>query len=497
MKKYYSLLIALLILLSSAKAQLSVILNPPNGGLKDALVANETPNSNWGTHLNTEATTWTCSSVLCNGRTLFQFDYSIIPPGSIIHTAEFKLFADVNAVNCITGQPTYGANNQGYVRRITQSWDENTITWNNQPSYTAVGEVLVPASTSTAQDYTIDVTTMVQDFVNDPSNDFGFILMLDDETNYYKSLIFGSNDNPDTSLSPRMLISYTPPTAECREFVLNTDGADALIATEFANLNFVTHPSDEVITWTCNSVLCLGRSLIQFNLSSIPQTALVDSAFLELYANANNLNGIQGSPMYGNDNVGLIQRITQSWNPNTVTWNSQPLSTTVDEVYLPQSTSTVQNYRVDVRSLVSGMVSNPTTNYGFLMRQVDEVNYYNSLIFSSGDDPNPALRPKLKICFRTTSAVADNLQILHGMKIYPNPFSETSTLEFYSERSNEKIELNIYDMTGRLVQVNPKITTLNGRNESQLKKGNLLPGIYFIHIASEKNGAQTLKVIIQ
>ncbi len=495
MFKFSTLSFLLACIFNASIAQVTVTLNPSTGNLKDALVANETPNSNWGSHLNTEATTWTCSSVLCNGRTLFQFDYSSIPVGSIIHTAELKLIADLNAVNCITGQPTYGAN-QGYVRRVTQSWNENTVTWNNQPTFTSLGEVLVPASTSTAQNYSVDLTVMVQDFVNDPANDFGFIVMLADEIYYYKSLIFGSNDNPDTSLAPRMVISYTPP-AECLEFVLNEDGYDALIATEYPNLNYITHPSNEVITWTCNSILCLGRSLIKFDLSTIPSTAIVDSAFLELSANINNANGMQGSPMYGPHNSGLIQRITQSWNPNNVTWNSQPTSTSVGEVTLPQSSSIAEDYRVNIISLVQDMVSNPSTNYGMLMRQIDEVDYYNSLIFSSGDDSDPAKRPKLKVCFRATTSISENSGSIHGMQVYPNPFSESASLVFYTDKFTERINLDIFDISGRIVQKSSEQNVKIGRNEISLNKGKLASGIYFIRLTSNQNEFKSLKFIVE
>jgi len=498
MKNIYKAFLLLFMLnAGDASSQLSITLNPPGGGLKDAVIANQTPTSNWGNFRNTEATTWTCASILCNGRTLFQFDYSAIPAGSIIHSAELKLFADIDAVNCIVGQPTYGADNDAFIRKVNQAWDENTVTWDTQPTFTNLGEVHVPASTTTDQDYIIDLTNMVQDFVNNPLSDFGFIFMQNDEVNFYKSLIFGSNDHPDSSLWPRMEISYTPLSQECLDFDLNTFGEDALIATEYPNNNYVVHHSNEAITWTCASVLCLGRSLLQFELSSIPTNAIVDSAYLELYANENNGNGIAGSPMYGTDNVGLVQKITQAWNPTTVTCNNQPTSTNVNEAIIPQSMSTVEDYRIDVTTLTQDMISNPISNYGFMLRQVDEVNYYNSLIFSTGEDVDPTKHPNLKVCFRIPTSISDNLNSLHSIKLYPNPFSENATIEFYSEKANNSIEMKMFDTTGRLVRSATHMLSHPGKNTINLNKGNLVSGIYFITLNSNDKGHQSLKFIIE
>ena len=69
-----------------------------------------------------------------NNRTYVQFDLSSIPSGSTINSAELRLYM-------------YDAPNQNRtyrVHRVTQSWGETTITWNNAASYDST----VTASTS-------------------------------------------------------------------------------------------------------------------------------------------------------------------------------------------------------------------------------------------------------------------------------------------------------------------------------------------------------------
>jgi hypothetical protein len=496
MKKIFTAVLTLHVIF--CQGQTSIVLNPAQGLLKDALVANQTPNQNWANHQNTEATTWTCSSVLCNGRTLIQFDFSGIPQGSIINSAELFLYADINAINCSPGQPTYGMNNNGFIRKITQAWSENTVTWNNQPTFTSTGEIPVPASTGTAQDYVIDMTSMVQDFVSNPSTDFGFIIMLADEFNYYKSLIFGSNDHSDTSLRPQMVINYSTPLQECVEFILNDDGYDVLLSNEYPNNNYLIHESNELITWTCSSVLCNGRSLIRFDLSSIPQNSLVDSAFIELFANVNNHNGVAGSPTYGVNNTGLIQKVTQPWNQNTVTWNTQPASTSTNQVTVPHSNSNAQDQRLDVLTLVRDMVSNPGSNYGFLLRQQDEINYYNSQIFSSGEDPDPAKRPRLKVCFRTTTGLNDNEgQNFTSVKLYPNPMADHAILEFNFKQANTKIIIDIFDITGRILGSHHLLSEVSQHNTFSISRRNLVKGIYLIKLSTENGDISCHKLIVE
>ena len=375
-------------------AQQTVTLKPVNGAGKDALLTTQLPNNNYGNHPEIEGITWTCSSVLCLGRSLIEFDLSFIPSGSTINSATLNLYANPNALNGISGQPTYGSDNAGFVRRVTQSWNQNTVTWNNQPITTTQNEVVIPQSISTSEDYSLDVTTLTQDIIDNPTAGFGFMISEQNETTWYNSLIFGSSDNTDTSLAPGLTITYTPPdTLTCIELQPGpVEGKDVIVTTQAPGTNYETHPDFEANTWTCSSVLCLGRSFIQFDLSSIPSSAHIDSAFLFLYADSLNVNGILGQPTYGSDNAGVLRLVTQSWNETTITWNTQPTFSMQDEVVLPQSTSTMQDYILDIKNIVQTSVQYPTTSFGFMMMELNETTWYNSLTFGSSDGQDVNIR---------------------------------------------------------------------------------------------------------
>ncbi|MCX6275783.1 MAG: DNRLRE domain-containing protein [Bacteroidetes bacterium] len=384
---------------------------------------------------------------------------SFIPAGSVINSATLYLYANNNAPNGIVGQPTYGNDNAGYLRRITQSWNENTVTWNNQPATTTVNQVLIPQSTSTSQD--------------------GFMISEINEVNYYNSLIFCSSDIPDTSLAPALVVTYTAPGGMiCFEVQPNAaDGKDASVTTQVPTANYGTLIDYEGITWTCQSVLCNGRSLIQFDLSAIPSTANIDSAFLFLYANNNAVNGIVGQPTYGTDNAGYLRRITQTWDENTVTWNNQPATTTQDEVIIPQSTSSSQDYTLDIKAIVQASVQNPSTSFGFMISEINEVNYYNSLIFGSSDAADANIHPKLKVCYTPTTAISENN--FSTLSIYPNPSGHSFVI---SDSGHSIDQVEVYNMLGEMIIIQ------KGRGNSipiSIDGSSLTIGVYFARIITD------------
>src|SRR3982750_2235672 len=109
MKKLLPLLIIFTLSVFHLIAQTTVTLQPANGTGKDANIASFTPTANFGIHEDFEGVTWTCGGNLCLGRSLVEFDLSFIPAGSTINSATLNLFANLNNVNGISGQPTYGS----------------------------------------------------------------------------------------------------------------------------------------------------------------------------------------------------------------------------------------------------------------------------------------------------------------------------------------------------------------------------------------------------
>ena len=515
-------------------------------------------NTNFGTYTDMVAIAWTFSGIPGTLRSLIRFDLNQIPVNSTVQQATLTLFNNPTSGNMGGSHSNLSGSNASWLQKVTSPWSESTVTWNTQPTTTTLNQVALPQSTSAHQNYALNVTTLVQDMVNDPATNYGFMLRLQTES-YYRGLVFASSDCADSTKWPKLEITFLPvnsliasitaagPTTFCApgsvtlnastgvgfsyqwrlnnvpitgattssyaatatgnydcivsnicgslssnviavtantlfgaaisaagpttfcyggSVVLNatptgsgysyqwrsygvdipgatassftaiaqgdydvvisnpcvaisgiitvtvtgapsvvtlqpdaTAGMDALISSypSYVNLNFGAHPDLDAKAGTSGSVPFVTRGLIKFDLGSIPVNTTVNQASLLLFNNPASIFG-----PHGGSNAGWLQKITSLWDENTVTWNNQPTTTTVNQVTVPQSTSGNQDYTLDVTALVQDMVNNPSGNYGFMLRLQTEV-YYRALIFASSDCADPTKWPKLIITLATTS----------------------------------------------------------------------------------------------
>ena len=154
--------------------------------------------------------------------------------------------------------------------------------------------------------------------------------------------------------------------------------------------------------WTASSIGIPnynGRSLIKYDVSQLPTNAIVKSAKLYLYSKLKNLNGISGSPTYGTNNIGLLQKVYSHWKMDSTNYFTPLVVDTATEVVLPQSTNTSQDYVADITAYTQSWVNKPDSNYGMLFRLQTENDPYNSLVFESSLASDTTKRPRLEICY--------------------------------------------------------------------------------------------------
>lgn len=177
-------------------------------------------------------------------------------------------------------------------------------------------------------------------------------------------------------------------------------GKDAYIYSYNGNTtaNAGAHPDFAGIATTASGIPVYGRSLIQFDFSTIPSSAIVDSVFLYLYGQVSVSYG--GNITAGGSNQCFLQRLTENWDESTVTWANQPNSTDVDQVIISESTSEVQNYVLDITESAGFMINNPTQNFGYILKLNTE-SYYRRLVFASSDHSNASLHPKVIVYYST------------------------------------------------------------------------------------------------
>ncbi len=462
------------------QAQVQLRLRPNAAQGKDAVISDWTPLQNFGVHPEYAGIAWTCNGAPCIERGFIEFDLSSVPSGSVINNAQISLFANPNPLNG-NGYATQG-NNAAWIERITGAWNESTINWNNAPATTTMNRVYLPTSSGYFQNYVVNVQNMVQDMVDDPTNSHGFSIRLDNEFGY-TSMIFASSDYADSTYWPMLEVNYTPPGAQQCQTVLVTDGngQDAAVTSFAPTTPYPNHEEFGGIAWTCNGDPCWQHGLMQFDLSFIPSTATIDSAFLDLHADP----AAQVTPPMQGANASHLRRITSAWDAATVTWSTQPAYSNQNMVALPASSTTNQDYlHWNVLPLVRDMVANPATAYGFEI-ELDNPVFYSSMIFASSDYPNSALHPTLKVCYRLASAVDELSGSIRGLEIFPNPATEAVTVDLRLVAPSP-IRMEIMDLMGRSIMSREEGTLAPGDHRIRIPLADraVSDGIYWLRVLS-------------
>lgn len=170
------------------------------------------------------------------------------------------------------------------------------------------------------------------------------------------------------------------------------EGKDVLIAKAYPNNNYGSLDLLHMLSRIKNDSLDDdNRFLIRFEIKDMPKSALIDSAFINLYSNGKKHEG---------ENSFLIQRITFPWADDGVTWSSQPTVVDDNQVMVSAFEESLQNYRVNITPLIKDLVNNRERNYGFMFRLYEEEPPKKLLSFFSSNAKEKEKRPKLEIYFR-------------------------------------------------------------------------------------------------
>ena len=453
-------------------------------------------------------------------RSLLTMDLSSVPANAIISSAKLTLYGTAHS-----------GTNSAYLRKNTSSWSESSVTWITAPITTTVNQISLAQSTVATQTYTMDVKTFVQDMVNVPATNYGWTLIKQDEATT-GSLVFGSGDNTNAALWPKLDITYSMP-MDVKGYMTpatgasNADGAlnvtvnngvppytyswsdasttkdiynklpglytltvtdslgnqvkkhmmigaentavtytitpdelsgkDALIQAKddgtLVNNNNKDYPQLRADRWT-SSGWFKSRSLMAYDLFSIPSNATVNSATLQLYGNGHN--------SLSRPNTSYLYLNTQDWDETSITWATQPAHTSTNSIYLNGTASSNENTAIDVTSHVQSWVQNPSTNFGWKLVLSDEItSSYTSRNYGSSDNATTTLRPSLIISI-TIPALTDaqrnwhmeetydqNGQVISTQKVYLDDLGRTT--QGLSKDANGDVFANqtVYDAYGR------------------------------------------------
>ncbi len=207
------------------------------------------------------------------------------------------------------------------------------------------------------------------------------------------------------------------------------NGLDAEVRTD---MNYPIWYDDDFIAncWTVYGNPFLQRSLLKFDLSSVPGSATIVSARLSLFCNTS--SGHQ--QLHSGYNSSYLLMITSNWEQTEVVWDNQPSTTMENAVLLPGSDSQIQDYpEIDITNQVDYWYKNPDHNFGFMFRLVEE-ELYNSLVFASSNHLDPEKRPLLTIEYTFCESPNPNFSYFHGEEVNTVNFTvavDSSTSYFW------------------------------------------------------------------
>jgi hypothetical protein len=467
-----------------------LVLQPDGAAGKDAPVWSrpDQVNVNQGDHELFSAMAWTWSGVPGTVRNYIDFDLSAVPAGATINSATLSLTAWPWDDPCLSGS------NEAYIRRVTSPWAENTITWNNQPTVTNVGQVYVPALCVINTDLSINLTAMIQDMVDNPANDYGLQFALATE-DFYRAMVFHSTDSDETAKRPKLVVQYSMPCPCTGELVLQPDGAAGKDAPVWSkpdqvNVNKGDHELFSAMAWTWSGVPGTYRNYIDFDLSAVPAGATINSATLSLTA------WPWDDPCLSGSNEAYIRRVTSPWSENTITWNNQPTVTNVGQLYIPALCVINTDLSINLTAMIQDMVDNPANDYGLQFALATE-DFYRAMVFHSTDSDEAAKRPKLVVQYTvecdSSVSIFEKPRFQNTVQLFPNPTTGVISLRL-EQPLVEKARLRLFNLQGKLLR---EEMLSGGIVEQQLDLTLFQAGFYVVEIRTEGGASWHSKIVKQ
>ena len=215
-----------------------------------------------------------------------------------------------------------------------------------------------------------------------------------------KELLAATKENP--------YVLRIPVTSPLKTIIIQPgpdNGKDAMISNLEPDKNFGGHKYFEA-TFLSEPVLTVmrsNRSLIAFNLDTIPKSAIIKSVVMRImydlpipFDNTYLTDSLPstGTVWYG----GVLQQIIEPWEEGKVTWNTQPKTIETGQVFIAPFIRNANFIDVDVTKLIFPITASALPNYGMLFR-LWPTDKFPGFRFASGDFAEPRMRPQLIVTF--------------------------------------------------------------------------------------------------
>jgi gliding motility-associated-like protein len=251
MKNVLKIALLVVFLHASAYAQTFQMQSVSDAPLRTNQVCTDWQTTNLGSSVSTTVAHWTWYGPGCGEgviRGLWRFDLNPATDHTMLYDnrAFLHMFFPTGSseVHQYTGSAT---NNQFYVQRVTQNWNESTVTWNTAPTVTTAGQILVPSCTpnpSTA-DYIINISGLAYEWICNSQPNNGVMLRMVTENELYRRVSFTNREWSVAARRPYMRLEYAKITASAPDTVCS--GQAFTINCSLTNANT---PSQYSYIWT-------------------------------------------------------------------------------------------------------------------------------------------------------------------------------------------------------------------------------------------------------
>jgi alpha-tubulin suppressor-like RCC1 family protein len=218
------------------------------------------------------------------------------------------------------------------------------------------------------------------------------------KTKYKNKMMAADGSTVSQSLSATKTVTLKP-SKDAYLYMTAKPGYDYYSTTNYGTAN--KFYSGE---WSASNYRVNQRSVMDFDVASIPAGAVIVEAKLTLYSMTPQTNDdyrhssslIKPAAIY-RSNASYIERVTTAWTESTVTYSTQPSTSTAHRLTLPESHTSDENYvGYDVTGMVQDMVTNPGESFGFMIRLQNEQKYCR-MAFCSREFSDSARWPKLEV----------------------------------------------------------------------------------------------------
>jgi hypothetical protein len=179
------------------------VLQPDGSDGKDAHFDNNIPNTPDNNYPVINAGYNTVGGNPTLSHNLLQFNFSQIPTGATVVSATLSLWHSTLVAHSTSNQ------NEELLAKVTQAWTESTVTWNNQPTFSSTDTIHIGTTNIGDDKPNINITSFVQDWVNNPSANYGMCMHLVDEPGALgRFQSYASSDDADSTVRPKLVVVW-------------------------------------------------------------------------------------------------------------------------------------------------------------------------------------------------------------------------------------------------------------------------------------------------